>query len=388
MSPAEGSRTERLRQRRRSAVERWQAVVVYVLAAVVAFAAVFGAWYVTSRLLDDKEEVRGPGHLTLLALTAPGSSEAVAAALVVRDATAPRYALYVIPGELLLFGPNDEYVFAADSMASGDLEEDLERVIDTPIDAVYALPVSALEDLAAADELRVELSRPVTLERDGVDRTYKDEMLVGMDDIAELFVATGSGGYDGTTVQEGLWTAIMKAATLRPADARPQVIAKVAGAASGTSDHWYLEDALGGLSAGGAAVARIPSTSRVAEGQFAFVPDPGGIMADITRKGSGYRCRFTVIVRNGSGKVGIANAVVQRLSVLDVNLPSPINADTFDYRQTRILAGSGALALAEDIHGILGRGVVLNGADLSPDTVLVIVGDDLKVEDLKPKDQP
>ena len=40
------------------------------------------------------------------------------------------------------------------------------------------------------------------------------------------------------------------------------------------------------------------------------------------------------------------------------------------------------------IRPILGRGVVLNGADVAPDTVLVIVGDDLEAEDLKPKDQP
>ena len=384
----DGARTDRLRRRRRSAVERRQALVVYALAAVVAFAAVVGAWYVASQLLNDGEEVKGPGHLTLLTLTAPDTGEAVAAALVVRDAQAPRYALYVIPPDLLLSGPNDEYVFAADSMATGTLQEDLERVVGTPIDAAYVLPASALGDLAPADELRVELERPVTLEIDGVERTSEDEMVVEAGDLAELFAATRSGGYDGTTVQEGVWAAVLRAATLRPAAAQPQVVATIAAAASGTADRWYLDDALKGLSAGEVTVARMPSTSRVAEGQFAFVPDKEGIMAEITRKGPGYNPQFTVIVRNGSGKVGVGTAVVQRLSVLDVNLPSPLNADDFDHRQTRIFAGSGALPLAEDIRAILGRGVVLNGADLPSDTVLVIVGDDLKTRDLKPKDQP
>ena len=362
--------------------------MLFVLAVVVAFVAVLGAWSLASRLLGGGEEARAPGHLTLVTLTAPDSGKAVAAALIVRDATVPGDTLYVIPPELLLAGPNGEYVFAADSMATGDLEADLERVIGAQVDAAYVLPAGALDDLAGVDALQVELGRPVTVRRDGVTRTYEDRMVLEGNEIAGMMATPQSGGYDGTTVQEGIWTAVLRAASLRPEDSRSQSISAIAAAASGTTDRWYLEDALKGLSAGGGRVARMPSTSRVAEGQFAFVPDPEGIMAGITRRSSGYDAQFTVIVRNGSGKVGIGDAVVRRLATLDVNLPAVGNADRFDYRQTRILAGSGALAVAEDIRAILGRGVVLNGADLAPDTVLVIVGADLKAEDLKPKDQP
>ncbi|MEI6727246.1 MAG: LytR C-terminal domain-containing protein, partial [Actinomycetes bacterium] len=84
--------------------------------------------------------------------------------------------------------------------------------------------------------------------------------------------------------------------------------------------------------------------------------------------------------------VGAGQAVAEQLAILDVNLPPPTNADTFDYRQTQILAGSQALPLAEDIRAILGRGVVLDGADLPADTVVVIVGADAK--NTEPKDQP
>ena len=93
-------------------------------------------------------------------------------------------------------------------------------------------------------------------------------------------------------------------------------------------------------------------------------------------------------MRNGSGRVGVGQAVAEQLAILDVNLPAPTNADTFDYRQTQILAGSRALPVAEDIRAILGRGVVLDGADVPPDTVVVIVGADTELEPIKPKDQP
>lgn len=111
-------------------------------------------------------------------------------------------------------------------------------------------------------------------------------------------------------------------------------------------------------------------------------------MADITRKAPGYRGRATVLVRNGTGTVGIGEAVRRRLSVLDVDLPPSANADSFDYRQTQILAGRGALTVAEDVRAILGRGVVLDGTDLPSDQVVVIVGGDVRLKNVETKDQP
>ena len=181
---------------------------------------------------------------------------------------------------------------------------------------------------------------------------------------------------------------MLDAAALRPGDVRSQAARSAASRSSGSADKWYLDDALRGLTGGDAVVDRFPSHSRVAEGQFAFVPRSDDIMAQITRKAPGYRSRYTVVVRNGSGRVGVGKDVAQQLAILDVNLPLPANADTFDYRQTQILPGSRALPVAEDIRAILGRGVVLDGADVPPDTVVVIVGADAKLKHTEPKDQP
>ena len=59
--------------------------MLYVLAVVVAFGAVIGAWYVAARFLGNGEEERGAARLTLVTLTAPDSGKAVAATLIVRD---------------------------------------------------------------------------------------------------------------------------------------------------------------------------------------------------------------------------------------------------------------------------------------------------------------
>ncbi len=62
---------------------------------------------------------------------------------------------------------------------------------------------------------------------------------------------------------------------------------------------------------------------------------------------------MTVQVLNGSGRVGVGEAVAERLASLDVNLPAPLNADSFSYRQTQILAGPDTLQVARDIRAIL-----------------------------------
>jgi len=388
MPATKSYRVDRLRRRRRTKAERWQAWILYALAAGVAFAAVLGAWYLGSSWLKEPEKQARSGYLALVSLTAPGSRKPVAAALVVKDAAADAPALYVIPAELLLEGPNGEYVFAGDAMAGGTLKQDLQRIVGAGIDAQYQLPLSALGDLTATEELQLSLPEPVELDLAGTKRTFTDRAIVSAAELPALFAAGGPSGYDAARMQEALWTAVLDAAALRPGDVRARAARAAAGRASGSADTRYLDDALRGLTAGNAVVARIPADSRVAEGQFAFLPKADDIMAAITRKAPGYHSRFTVVVRNGSGRLGAGKAVAERLAILDVNLPTPANADTFDYRQTQILPGSRALPVAADIHAILGRGVVLDGADVPPDTVVVIVGADTKLKPTEPKDQP
>jgi len=388
MPATKGYRVDRLRRRRRTRAELWQAWVLYALAGVVAFGAVFGAWYLGSRWLKKPEEQAKSGYLALVTLTAPGSSEPVAAALIVKDAADGATGLYVIPKELLLEGPNGEYVFAGDALAAGTLKQDLQRVVDARIDAQYQLPLTALGDLTAAGEFQLSLPDPLELDLAGTKRTFEDRAIVSASEVPALFAASGPSGYDAARMQEALWKAVLDAAALRPGDVRARAARAASGRASGSADTWYLDDALRGLTGGDVVVARIPSDSRVAEGQFAFLAKADDIMAEITRKAPGFRSRYTVVVRNGSGRVGVGEAVAERLAILDVNLPAPTNADTFDYRQTQILPGSQALPVAQDIRAILGRGVVLDGADVPPDTVVVIVGADATLKHTEPKDQP
>jgi hypothetical protein len=381
MADPKGYRVDRLRRRRRSKLERWQAWTLYVLAVVVAFAAVWGAWYLGGRLVGKKETPRKPGYLALIKLTSD-KGEPVAAALAIKDASGA-YSLYVIPRDLLLDGPEGEYVFAADSMTAGTFKEDLQRVIGAKVDAVYSIPVSSLAKLAGTDQLQLSLSKPVQLPVGGTDAKFKDKAVVQTSAIPELMAATGPSGTDSADMQQALWTAVLQAAALRPADARAATARSVAAGAAAVNSGatpataGVLTDALRGLTGGQATVAQVPATTRVAEGQFAFVPDPAGIMAAITRKAPDYSSQYTVLVRNGTGAVGAGEAVAKRLAVLDVNLPPVGNAASFDYRQTQIIAGRKAVPVAQDIRAILGRGVVLDGADLPADTVVVVVGRDL-----------
>ena len=75
--------------------------------------------------------------------------------------------------------------------------------------------------------------------------------------------------------------------------------------------------------------------------------------------------------------------VVNRLAGLNVNLPAVRNAASFNYNVTQILAGAKAFGVANQVRGILGRGVVLTGNGLPDTTVVVVVGKDLTAKDLQ-----
>ena len=384
MPQRRGYRSDRLSRRRRSRVERSQAWILYVLAAAVAFVAVLGAWYVAGRLAGEEAPAGKKGYLAAIELTVPGQEAPVAGLLVAQDPSGGDPGVYVIPPDLLLEGANGEYVFAGDAMATGTLAADLGRVVGAPIDAVYRIPVADFGRWAGADRLQVALEDPVAVDIDGETRVFEDGDLVPVADLPAIFAATGTDRPSTTALQTALVAAALDAAALRPAAERSPMAAASPSSQQGPG----LSKVARRIASGAAQVALFPAATRVAEGQFAFVPDAGAIMAEITRRSPSYNADVTVQVRNGSGKVGVGEAVVERLSSLDVNLPAPLNADSFSYRQTQILAGPDTLAVARDIRAILGRGVVLDGPDLPKATVRVIVGDDFRAPQPSPEEQP
>ncbi|MBE0527754.1 MAG: LytR C-terminal domain-containing protein [Thermoleophilia bacterium] len=384
MAKAKGYRSDRLRRRRRSRVERSQAWILYVLAGAVAFIAVLGAWYLAGRFIGEETPAEKGGYLAAVELTVPDEEAPVAALLVVQDPSGGDPGVYVIPPDLLLEGPNGEYVFAADAMATGSLAADLGHVVHAPIDAVHRVSVADLGRWAGAGGLKVALEEPVSVDVDGETRAFEDGAFVPVADLPAIFSTAGTNRQDTMALQTALVRSALEAAALRPEGER----AGLAGVSPSPEQDPALSEVLRRITSGAAQVERFPAGTRVAEGQFAFLPDPEAIMAGITRRSPEYHADVTVQVRNGSGRVGVGEAVIDRLSSLDVNLPAALNADSFSYKQTQILAGPDTLPVARDIRAILGRGVVLDGRELPKATIVVIVGDDFHASQTSPKDQP
>lgn len=382
MPAAEGYRVGRLRRRRDRRVQRWQLVVLVVLAVVVAFGAVLGGARLARWILGGEEEQRKAGYLALVTFGEGDWAGQASAVLALRDATDGSVRLFTVPRSLLLEGPGGEYVLAGDMLAAGQLRGDLERLLGAEIDFVYRLPYGCLETLAVRDEVRADLERPVTLEVDGVERGYEGRIAVPTDQIVPLLRAKGETGADESAMQDALTRAVLQSAALQPRAERLRVVDEVVATAAG-DDRSYLRELLRDATARDVALERLPSYGQTDLGRFAYRPNRDRIMAEITRRTPGFAAPVTVLVRNGSGELGIGDVVAARLAALDVELPPPANADSFDYSRTQILAGSEALPVAQDIRAILGRGVVLDGSDLGPTTVMVIVGKDLRAKDLQ-----
>lgn len=90
-----------------------------------------------------------------------------------------------------------------------------------------------------------------------------------------------------------------------------------------------------------------------------------------------------VEVQNGSGEVGLAEAVGKLLEPEGYELLPARNADGFpDVTATRIFAASNVLAEADHIRVLLGAGQVVAEEGLPPGRVVVIVGKDLSRQQL------
>jgi hypothetical protein len=381
MTDSGGYRVKRLQERRRGRLRRWQSLALYVLAGAVALGAVLGALHLAGWIVgDDGAEAEEAGYLLAMTFGTGEEGQAPMGLLALR-AGDEVFDAWTLPRSLLLSGPQGEYVMAGDDFDHPEFAADLGRVLRTPVEHVARLPLSALAELAGGDRLVFSLEEPATVEVDGIGRTYEGKVRLPADQLVDVLGAGGEEDAARVAFDAALLRAVFDAAAARPEAELAAAVDAVAVQAGAEQE--LVHDALTELVKGETFVTPLPAEGRVAEDQFALVPDQERIQAVITRRAPGYDAQYTVLVRNGSGELGIGELVVERLAVLDVELPPPDNADSFDYRETQIQASAASLGVAREIRAILGRGVVLSGAQLPPDTIIVVVGSDLQAKDLQ-----
>jgi hypothetical protein len=375
-------RTDRLRERKAARERRALTVVLYVLAAVMAFAAVVGASVLARRLVSHKPAAITQGYVALLTVGVGESDRQPVSYLVVENALLKKPFVFAVPRSLLLTGPAGEYVMAGDAMALPEFPADVARLINAPVSFEVRLDYASFVKLLPAGDLPVIVDNPASLMLGGALRTYDKRFSLTSADLPQVLSAVGKSGVDEATMQVGILSALVQVAALQPAAQRQTLVAaadqRLSGAAL-TNAGRLLSDLL----TGNVPVALVPAQGTVADGQFAYRPDRQQIMAQITRRTPGFTAQFTVQIRNGTGEAGVGEAVARRLATLSVNLASPVNADNFDYGRTQIVAGADAVGLAQDIRAILGHGVVLGDNSLSPTTIVITIGKDITTKDLQ-----
>jgi hypothetical protein len=377
----DGYRARRLAERRSRRWGTYQNLALYVLAAVVAFGAVLGAVHIAH---DLRHHHALPGSGSYLALVTVGAGEPgtkPTAALLVHNVNLATTTLYTIPSNLLVTEPAGEYVMAGDALAEGQLGSFLARLVHAPLDYRLNLSYADLERLGGGD-LRVTATNPFSLLAGTTVALYSGHFSLPAKQLPVVLSEAGKGDTDQANAQDAFLSAALAGAALVPAKEQSATIEAIAARQKGgaRSD---TRDLLQTIVSGRVTVARLPSDGQTSEGQFAWRPDPTAIVAQITRNARGFSAPYTVAVENGSGALGIGTMVATRLAGLDVNLPAVRNASSFNYDVTQILAGAKAFGVANQVRGILGRGVVLTGSGLPDTTVVVIVGKDLKAKDLQ-----
>jgi len=375
-----GYRAQRLERRRAERSRSWQSIALYVLAGVVAFAAVMGSVYLARRLTAKHVRVTDTSFIALVRVGAGEKNVNPLSALVLYDRSKQSYSLFTIPRSTLLVGLQDEYLLAGDITAQPEYATILSKLIKAPVQYRLDLSYDALEKLAGSGQLDVELARPATVQLDEAWHSYKARFSLPASMLTAALSAPGKTGTEEAAFDMAVLRAVFEAAAVNRTGVSAAVDAVAAGDGTRPADARTI---LSGMLEGHVWVGMLPATGRVSEGQFVYRPDVDQILAQITRRAPGYRSKYTVQIENGSGLAGVGDLVARRLAILDVNLPRPKNADSFDYRRTQIYAGSDAFMVAGDVRAILGHGAVLRGADLSPTGIVVIVGQDLKPSELR-----
>jgi hypothetical protein len=377
----EGYRTRRLAARRSRRWGAYQNLVLYALAAVVAFGSVLGAVHLAHAL---RQHHVLPSKASYLALVTIGgqSGTRTTAAVLVHNAALEQTTLYTLPSDLLLTDASGEYVMAGDVAAEGELKPYLERLFNAHLSYRLELTYGDLARLAGDHDLWVTAATSFSLQTGDAIRLFNGRFSLPASQLATVLSASGKGNTDQANAQVAFLSAALSSAALVPAQQRAAAIEQIAKRQK-TLTSADARDLLGTLVSGRTTVTRVPSDGQVSYGQFAWRPDPAAITAQITRNARDFDAPYTVAVENGSGAIGIGAMVDDRLAGLNVNLPAVRNAASFDYSVTQILAGAKAFGVANQVRGILGHGVVLTGNGLPDTTVVVIVGKDLKAKDLQ-----
>ena len=376
------TRSERLRARKAARERRLLTIALYVFAAIVTFAALAGASFLADRIVGHKGKTAERGYVALLTVGVGETGRQPISYLVVNNHILGHPLVFAVSRTLLLTGKAQEYVMAGDAMTQHDLANDMSRLIAAPIDFEVNLSYADFVKLLPPGALPVIVAEPASLTVNGSLQTYKNRFALPAADLPVVLSANGKSGVDEATMQVSVFRSLLQTAALQPQAMRAALV-KAAAADLSKTARGKAANLLTDLLAGNVPVTMVPASGNVAEGQFAYRPDHQQIMAQITRRTPAFFGRYTVIIRNGTGALGIGDLVAHRLVTLNVNLASPTNADSFDYKQTRIITGSRAVSLGEDIRAILGRGVILNGASLSATTVVVIIGSDISAKDLQ-----
>ncbi|NLE73320.1 MAG: LytR C-terminal domain-containing protein [Actinobacteria bacterium] len=109
-----------------------------------------------------------------------------------------------------------------------------------------------------------------------------------------------------------------------------------------------------------------------------YEPDP--VRIAVLKGESGGEDRVSVEVQNGSGEIGVAEAVSTAIVGLGFGVLEPKNAEQFpDVVTTQILAAPDVLAEAEHVRTLLGVGMVVKREEFPVGRIVVVVGRDLPV---------
>ena len=349
---------------------------------MVAFGAVLGAVHLAHSLRQHHVLPSGASYLALVTIGAGEKQVKPTAALLVHDADLNTSTLYTIPPDLLLTEPGGEYVMAGDVLAEGQLKQYLERLVGAPISYSLDLSYGDLVKLSGGGDLRVTAAPPFSLQAGQVVRLYSGQFSLPASDLPLLLSANGKGTTDQANAQDALLSAVFAGAALAPGGQRTPDRQGDRRPAEGAGPRRRARSARhDGLERHERDAPALERPDRRRPVRLAARPH-GDHRPDHPQRAR-LQCPLHGRRQERLGRPGHRQSRGQAPGRPRRQSADGANADSFDYSVTQILAGAKAFGVANQVRGILGRGVVLTGSGLPDNTIVVIVGKDLTAKDLQ-----
>ena len=377
-------RSERLARRRRA---RQRRLTLYILLAGFAVsAAAFAAIFLLARSRAASQAplpaAGGGGNVIVTGAGADGKPSQI---LLMSPGSQGGYSIYTLPVRTVADAPGHGFQLLGAVAGLGGqplLDQTVANLLGTPIRYHLSFDWSVVEFLAAqAGSVDFKTDRPVSSADGSINLATGDNNKDGQEAVSWLNAAV-SDGNAGPRIQALFYRGLHDAIMARTEAERRRLARELYRRVRTDMSEDDFTALFMAMTEPGRPFGVWPLPVRQAGSGASWYLEPLPDELRALMSGSPENSTFTLEVR-GAGDRELADAVAARLAPLRFTMMPGNGQSGAGFDNTQIRCGSDAIGPGNQIHDLLGKGIVIKDDTLQKRQIIVIIGSDLSLPDLQ-----